>query len=150
MYSEMKLINLKKARNLIRQYVDLRNIYSEFLLTSAVNIPETEAWLERDDIEIRGFVEQDILLGVAILYISKKGEVAFFVRDKGKGIGSTLLIEMEKVAKEKGLTSIWAWVLRDNAIAQKVFKKNGFVRSESDERLHKDKMKQGIRYEKNI
>ncbi len=68
------------------------------------------------------------MLGVAILYIDKGGEIAFFVRDQNRGFGSRLLNAIEMAATGRGLKNVWAWVLDDNYIAQRVFEKSGYVR----------------------
>lgn len=144
----MKIIDLKEEEYFIEQYVTLRNNHTELLLTSPVSISETREWLKRNDIEVRGFVQDDVLLGVVILYKQKDGEVAFFVRYPGKGTGSKLLKEIEEVAREKKLRFIWAWVRKDNLIAQRVFEKNGFKKGEISKRESHDGVKLGTEYKK--
>ena len=63
---------------------------------------------------------------MVILYVGKGSEITFFVKHPNQGIGSKLLNIIEDVAKERKLTSLWAWVLKNNFIAQRVFTKNGF------------------------
>lgn len=144
----MKIIDLKEEEYFIEQYVTLRNNHTELLLTSPVSISETREWLKRNDIEVRGFVQDDVLLGVVILYKQKDGEVAFFVRYPSKGMGSKLLKEIEEVAREKKLRFIWAWVRKDNLIAQRVFEKNGFKKGEISKRESHDGVKLGTEYKK--
>lgn len=148
MGDEEKVIDIKKYKDFIVQYVNLRNIYAELLLTAPVTIQDTKKWLKRDDIEIRGILQDDILMGVVILYLDRSGEVAFFVKEKGQGVGSKLLKVAEKVAKESKLKSLWAWVLVDNLIAQRVFEKNGFLKEGINERQFKGVVKQGYIYKK--
>lgn len=143
-----KIVDLKEEEFFIEQYVHLRNSYTELLLTSPVNIFDTKEWLKRNDIEIRGIVQNRVLLGVVILYLSKDGEIAFFVKNQNKGKGSKLLCIIEKVAKEKNLLSIWGWVLEDNLIAQQVFKKCGFVKEGTTQKEYKGIIKQGTKYRK--
>jgi len=140
----MKIIDLKKEEFFIEQYVNLRNSYVKLLLTLPVNISETKEWLKRNDIEIRGLAQDNVLLGVVILYLSRDGEIAFFAKQVNKRIGSRLLKIIKEVAKEKKLKFIWAWVLKDNFIAQRVFEKNGFVRGEISERIYNKKEYRGI------
>lgn len=144
----MEIIDLKEEEYYIEQYIDLRNSYSELLLTLPVNTTGTKEWLNNDDIEIRGLVQDYILLGVVILYLNKCGEIAFFVKDQNKGMGSKLVSIIEEVAKEKKLLSVWGWALEDNFIAQRVFEKNGFAKESISERRHKGKIRLGINYKK--
>ncbi len=144
----MKIIDLKEEEYFIEQYVTLRNNHTELLLTLPVSISETREWLKRNDIEVRGFVQDDVLLGVVILYKQKDGEVAFFVRYPSKGIGGKLLKEIEEVAREKKLRFIRAWVRKDNLIAQRVFEKNGFKKGDISKRESHDGVKLGTEYKK--
>jgi GNAT superfamily N-acetyltransferase len=146
----IKIIDLKKDKSFIAPYVDLRNRYIELLLTNAVTVTETKEWLTNKDVEVRCVIEDNILIGAVILYLKRKGEIAIFVKDQKRGIGTELLKVIEKVAKEKNLNSIWAWVLKDNFIAQRVFEKNGFVKEGTNEREYKAIIKHGIKYKKNL
>ncbi|OGM56398.1 hypothetical protein A3E46_02510 [Candidatus Woesebacteria bacterium RIFCSPHIGHO2_12_FULL_46_16] len=148
MSDKEKVIDFKKHEGFIEQYVDLRNSYAELLLTAPVNIPDTKEWLKRNDIEVRGILHDDILLGVVILYLNRGGEIAFFVKEKDQGVGSKLLKIAEKVANERELKSLWAWVLVGNFIAQRVFEKNGFLKEGISERQYKSVIKQGYTYKK--
>lgn len=144
----METIDLKKKKNFVDQYVQLRNTHTELLLTSPMNISATKEWLEKNDIEIRALAEDNILLGVVILYQNKEGEISFFVKAPSKGIGSRLLNIIEEVARKKNLRSIWAWVLKENLIAQKVFEKKGFIREGTSEKEYKGVVREGIKYKK--
>ena len=144
----MDIIDLRKREDFINQYVQLRNAYAELLLTSPVNVSETREWLQKNDIEIRSLVENDILLGVVILYLNKEGEISFFVKESSKGIGSRLLNIIEEVAKKKNLKSIWAWVLEENLIAQKAFEKNRFKKESVSWKEYKGIVRKGIQYKK--
>lgn len=144
------VIDLKNAINYIDQYVRLRNSYTKLLLTSPVSIVETREWLKKNDIEVWGIVENNILLGIAILYLSKDGEISFFAKDQNKGIGSKLLSIIENVASNKGLKYVWSWVLSDNHIAHRVFEKKGFTKEKADDREYNGMIKNGIEYKKRI
>lgn len=146
----IKIIDFKKDESFIAQYVDLRNRYIELLLTNTVTVTETKEWLTNKDVEVRCVIEDNVLIGAVILYLKRKGEIAIFVKDQKRGIGTELLKVIGKVAKEKNLNSIWAWVLKDNFIAQRVFEKNGFVKEGANEREYKGIIKHGIKYKKNL
>ena len=148
MSDKEKIIDFKKHEDFIEQYVDLRNSYTELLLTAPVNISDTKEWLKRNDIEVRGILHDDILSGVVILYLNRSGEIAFFVKEKGQGVGSKLLKIAETVARERKLKSLWAWVLVGNFIAQRVFEKSGFLKEGISERQYKSIIKQGYTYKK--
>lgn len=145
-----RIIDLKREERFVEEYVSLRNRYSELLTTKPVTVAETRDWLKDDQIEIRALVEGDVFLGAVILYLSRDGEIAVFVRDRCKGMGTKLLKIIEQVAKEKKIESVWAWVLNDNFLAQRIFEKNGFVKEGMLKRMYEEVMNEGIRYKKDI
>jgi len=145
-----KIIDLKKNEFFIAQYVDLRNRYVELLLTNPISVPETKEWLGREDVEIRCLIEDNVLTGAAILYLNKKGEVAFFVKNRNRGVGSQLLKVIEEVAKGKKLNSLWAWVMSSNLAAQKTFIKNGYLLEGETEKRFKDKVFPGFVFRKKL
>jgi predicted acetyltransferase len=145
-----RVINLKEEEIFIEQYVDLRNTYSELLLTKPVGIRETREWLQSHDIEIRGIVQDDRLLGAAILYLNRDGEIAFFVRYPFKGIGNRLLNIMELVGKERKIKKLWAWVLDENIPAKKTFLNNGYRLEGKSEKLFKDRIRKGVILSKRV
>lgn len=146
----MENIDIKERKDFIEQYVRLRNSYAELLLTSPVSITETKEWFKKKDVEVRGLAQDDTLLGVVILYLSRDGEIAFFVKDRNKGVGSKLLDIIEEIARERGLKAVWAWVLKDNLIVQRTFEKNGYLREKNSEREYKGTIRQGIKFIKYI
>jgi predicted acetyltransferase len=148
--SVLKIIDLKQNELFIPQYVELRNHYVDLLLTNSVTVDETKEWLGREDVEIRCLIEDNVLTGAAILYLNKKGEVAFFVRNTHRGIGSQLLKVIEEVAKEKKLNSLWAWVMSSNMAAQKTFIKNGYLLEGETEKKYRDKVFPGFVFRKKI
>lgn len=145
-----KIIDLKMTEKFTEEYVSLRNHYCEFLLTKPVNVLETRAWLKSNGIEVRGIVGNATLLGAVILYLKRKGEIAFFAKDQNRGIGSKLLKIIEKVAKENNLKSVWAWVLSDNLAAQKTFQKNGYTLESQSSRSYEKEERPGVIYRKEI
>lgn len=62
-------------------------------------------------------------------------EVAFVIKEslRGRGMATTLLAEMIKIAKMRGLDKLTACVRRDNASMLKVFEKSGFIKQYSDD-----------------
>ncbi len=146
----MRAVDLKKEKSFIDQYINLRNSYADLLFTSRVSPTDTEKWLADEDVEVRGLAEGDSLLGVAVLYPGKEGEIAFFVRDRNRGVGTRLLALIEDVAQSRGLPFIRAWTLKDNAIAQRVFEKSGFAREGIQTRERGGSVYEGIVYKKKI
>lgn len=146
----MKVVDLKKEDAFVEQYVALRNSYADLLLTAPVTMDATREWLRRDDIEIRALTDNDTLMGAVILYLSRDNEIAFFAREKKRGIGTELLYIIKEVAKEKGLGHIWAWVREDNLIAQKAFEKRGFSPDGVAARTFLGTVIPGVRYRKLI
>jgi len=146
----MTVIDLKKEKYFVDQYIRLRNRHADRLLTRPVLRAETEAWLNRDDIAVQGLAENELLLGVVILYVGKGGEVSFFTETPGRGVGTRLLRLVEEEAGKRALPSVWAWVLLDNPVARHVFEKCGFVREGAEDRLFQGEWKKGIKYRKVI
>lgn len=66
---------------------------------------------------------------------NNSAEVAFVIREnkRGKGMASTLLAEMIKVARKRKIDKLVACVRRDNAPMLKVFESSGFIRGYSQE-----------------
>ena len=145
-----RIINLKEAPDFVTQYVTLRNLYCDLLLTTPVNVTETKIWLEKDDIEIRGVVREKELIGVAILYLNRKGEIAFFAKYLRSGIGSRLLSVIETAARERELQEVWAWVLTENTNAQKTFLKNGYRSDGESTKRCMDAEKTGVVFRKQV
>jgi len=143
-----RIIDLKETSFFIDQYVDLRNSYCNLLLTEPVTVSGTNAWIKSRDIEVRCAVCGNVLLGSVILYLTRDGEVTYFVKEKNKGLGSRLLEIIEKVAGEKNLKKIWAWVLSDNVIAQHTFLKNGYKMKETSIKKFQNQMRDGFVFEK--
>lgn len=145
-----RIVDLKKETDFIEQYVNLRNGYCDVLLTSPINVADTRVWLQRDDIEIRGIVRGRVLAGVVILFLNRKGEIAFFTKYKGAGLGSRLLKIIEAAARERGLDGVWAWVLADNGDAQKAFAKNGYRKTGESTKIYLDMEKKGVLFNKQL
>jgi RimJ/RimL family protein N-acetyltransferase len=146
----MEIINLKNDISLINQYIELRNRHAHLLLTDTVNKRETSEWLKKPDIEVVGLVENNILLGVAIIYFDRNGEIAFFAKEPNKGIGSKLLILIEDIALRNNLQHIWAWTLEENQIAQRTFEKGGFQSCGKFSKIFKGKTQNGIKFIKSL
>lgn len=146
----MRVVDLKHEPEFISQYVQLRNRYKELLITQPVEEEQTKEWFAHANIEIIGIVEDDILQGVLIIYLARKNELAFFVNEPSKGLGSQLLDLAEGVAKKSGLNSMWAWVWEGNAIAQRAFEKKGFVKKGMEGREYQGAIRKGFKYIKSF
>lgn len=144
----MQVIDLREDTSYLGQYIELRNRYAGLLLTSPVGKEETAAWLERERVEVRGLASEGTLWGAAVLYLNKEGEIAFFTREKNRGLGTKLLALIEEVAWDKGLLSVWAWVLKENGIAQRAFEKRGFIREGLSVKRRGDVSYEGVTFRK--
>jgi ribosomal protein S18 acetylase RimI-like enzyme len=145
-----EVVDLKKREDLLPQYVEMRSAHAALLLSAPVDLAGTKKWLESAGIVIRGLAEDNVLLGAVILYAAKKGEVTFLARETNRGIGSQLLDLVDEMAREAGLKKVWAWVLLENTIAQRVFEKKGYLKLGTFEREYQGTVKKGIRYERNF
>jgi GNAT superfamily N-acetyltransferase len=145
-----RIVDLKEEPDFLEQYVEMRNQYREFLLTEPVDLAETRDWARREEIEIRGLARGRTLLGAAVLYVGKGGEIAFFARHPNEGIGSKLLDVIESVARDRKLSEVWAWVLSDNPAAGRVFMKNGYRLDAESVRTHHHKARNGIILRKEV
>ena len=143
-----RIIDLKSEEGFLKEYVALRNRYTSLLLTKPVSVVETKRWLERSEIEVRGIVQGSGLTGVTILYLKRKGEIAFFAKELNQGIGTKLLRIIERVAKEKHLSSVWAWVLDNNLPAKRAFEKSGYKPDCKSRRCHEGENRLGVIFRK--
>ena len=144
------ILNLKEHPELVPEYVELRNRYTALLLTQPVELLETVQWINNTTAEIRVIKEENSLLGVVIVYLDRGGEIAFFARNRNKGIGSSLLKIADEVARIRKIPSLWAWVREDNPIAVRVFEKCGYRQAGVEERVHEGRSIRGTRHIKNI
>lgn len=122
----MILCNLKNSQHYIKPYIDLRNQNKEQLLTDTVSEDETALWLKSANVCVKVAIENDELIGAAILYFDKAGEVAIFVKRKHSGVGTALLKEIQVQARKENLKNLWAWVSNSNIASKKLFEKNKF------------------------
>jgi GNAT superfamily N-acetyltransferase len=144
------VIDLKEHPSRVPQYIELRNRYVELLLSTPVQLEETRRWLDGGGIEVRCLVEGEAMIGSVVLYLAKGGEVAFFVKEPGKGVGTRLLRIIEEVAKEKRQDRIWSWVLLSNEPAKMAFLKSGFIQEKISERVYRGKARKGFLFGKNL
>ena len=120
------------------------------LLTAPVTAAETRAWLKQDGVEVLGLTEDDQLTGAVVLYKDRDNEIAFFAKERGRGIGTELLRIVEDAGGRWGIRTFRAWVLRRNLAAQKAFEKAGFSRSGESTRTHEGKTEPGFEYRKRV
>jgi GNAT superfamily N-acetyltransferase len=124
--TNIRIVNLREEPQFIRQYIELRNLYRDQLLTNEVDLQGTEKWMANSNVEIICAVEGERLLGAVVLYLDRGGEVAFFVRTPGKGLGSRLLAAADLLVKKNGTDRLWAWTMKENFPAQRAFEKAGY------------------------
>jgi GNAT superfamily N-acetyltransferase len=134
--SELRFGYLKDHPDLVDQYVSLRNQYADLLLTGAVELAGTREWLQRATVVVLCAMSGATLEGTVVLYTDKGGEIAFFVRTPGRGLGSSLVSLIVDEAGKRGLERVWAWVLKDNPGAGRAFLKNGFTMTGESDRYH--------------
>lgn len=123
----MRIVNLKSNPVYISQYVQLRNHFKELLMTDPVTIQETQKWLESQDVEVRLLIKQNKVEGAIVLYINKDNEIAIFVKNTGKSLGSELLKAIIEEAKCRNIPYLRAIVRNDNIYAKRFFIKHGFM-----------------------
>ncbi len=145
-----RIIDLKKEEGFIEAYISLRNRYHELLLTRPVYLAETKEWLKDNEVEIRGLVQDNVLLGVVILYLNRDGEIAVFVKDRHHGIGTKLLRTIEQVARKRNLESVWAWVVSDNRFGERTFLKNGYTIEGQSSRIYQGQSKTGNMFRRRL
>lgn len=143
-----KLVDLRHHHEFVPQYVALRNRHAGLLLTAPVTVDETTEWLRHERVEVRCLIADNIVMGAVVLYLDRDGEIAIFVREQGRGTGSSLLQAIEETAMNAGLASVWAWVLADNNAAQRLFTKNGYRLEERSERRCNNETRQGLVFRK--
>jgi hypothetical protein len=146
----MREINIKKEREFVDQYLDLRNSYCSLLMTKPVQKAATLEWLSRDDIEAWGFADKSVLEGVALLYLAREGEVAIFARRIQSGMGGPLLTMIEKVASGRGLSSVCAWTRADNKTAARVFARQGYAVSGTSVKEYEGELHDGFWWVKSL
>lgn len=148
--AKAEVVDLKRTRSYVSQYVELRNRYSQLLVTRPVTVAETEKWLDNAQVSVRCLVLEGKVIGAAVLNFERGGEVTFIAAIKGQGVGPRLLQVIEEAAREKKSDSIWAWVLSGNLIAQKAFASNGYVKEKEISRIYGGKKVNGISFRKLI
>lgn len=131
---------------MVEQYVAIRNSYLDLLLTGPVTVAETREWLRKARVKVLGLAAGQNLLGAAILYLDRANEIAFFVKEPGKGVGTRLLEIVVDEARRSGLDKVWAWALKRNLPAQKSFEKAGFSKAGETTRTCGGRPEQGIEY----
>jgi len=74
----MQLINIKNSVEYIKQYVEMRNLFTQALLTESVNVENTKRWLNKTDSRVLGLVAKNLLKGVVIIYPQRNCDIAVF------------------------------------------------------------------------
>jgi len=120
------IVNLLDEPQYLNQYILLRNSNNKKLLTACVNVDDTLVWLKDERQKVFLACENEVLLGVCIIYFSKENEVSIFVKEYKKGIGTQLLAYVKEVAESTNIKSLWAWIEDGNIASYKLFNKNGF------------------------
>lgn len=144
----MKIYNLKKHIKYLQEYVNLRNIYHNELLTETVTDKETISWLTSYNIEVIIAVEDTSVTGACILHIYRNGEITIFIKDKRLGIGTMLLKTAEKHARIMKLPELYAWIDDQNIASKKFFLTNGYTIINTATKIYRGKKINGSIYQK--
>lgn len=148
--ADFLITDLRRSPLFVGQYVALRNRYADLLLSTEVGVEETERWLRDAGVAVLVATEGEELLGAAVLYLRRAGEVAFFTGHPRRGVGSALLRALEKEASARGLESLWGWTLEDNIAARAAFERCGFAESGLSERAFGGERRRGVKFVKAI
>ena len=117
------MVNLCSAREHVKGYIDLRNRYTDELMTKPITVESTEEWLRSGGGLIHIAVECGSVVSAVIVH--KRREVTIF-SDKA-GVGNTLLAEAEAMAQELGFCDLWARVEENNIKAHDLFLRIGYT-----------------------
>lgn len=95
---------------------------------------------------IRGIEFSNIKIGVCGLKNITQSDAEYwgYIGDKQywrKGIGTLILLEMEKKAKEAGCNSLWLNVLKSNSNAILLYSENGYLIELENENIQKMRKK---------
>jgi RimJ/RimL family protein N-acetyltransferase len=96
----------------------------------------------KKDYFIKGIEFSNSKIGVCGLKNITQSDAEYwgYIGDKQywrKGIGTLILQEMEKQAKEFGVNTVWLNVLLNNTNAIKLYRKNGYFVESKNERIQK-------------
>jgi len=146
----MKIVDLRKQIELIDRYIYLRNQFCSELLTNPVTQKETLNWLANYDVIVLLAVEKKSVIGACILHTYRNGELSLFIEKQRKGTGTLLLQQIEKIAKIKRLSIVYAWVDEKNIPSNNFFQKNEFTIREKKYKEYKNKKILGTIYQKTL
>jgi RimJ/RimL family protein N-acetyltransferase len=134
--------------------MSLRNApdtYSWFYSNRQFTLQEVENWITNLDPnkDIVLMAEEDnVLIGTASIYnienqSAEVGRIIVSENIRGKGIGTSILLLLPAIAKEKDITLLYANIKTDNIRSYKAFEKAGYIRITT-------KPETGYYYEKKI
>ena len=115
-----------------------QDTYSWFYSNRQFTLEEVEIWIDKLDQnrDIVLMVEQDgQTVGTVSIYNieDKKAEVGRVIVSediRGKGLGTSILLLLPPIAKEKNITLLYANIKIDNIRSYKAFEKAGYTRIE--------------------
>ena len=134
--------------------MSLRNgvdTFKWFYSNRQFTLQEVENWIEKLDPnkDIVLMAEEDgVLIGTASIYnieneSAEVGRIIVSENIRGKGIGTSILLLLPAIAKEKGIKLLYANIKVDNVRSYKAFEKAGYTRITT-------KPETGYYYEKQI
>jgi phosphinothricin acetyltransferase len=119
--------------------MSLRNgadTFKWFYSNRQFTLEEVESWIEKLDPnkDIVLMAEEDsILIGTTSIYniennSAEVGRIIVSENIRGKGIGTSILLLLPAIAKEKGLGLLYANIKVENIRSYKAFEKAGYIR----------------------
>lgn len=146
----INIVNLRKNLQYLEQYIQLRNTYAHALLSKNITYETSQKWIQDDLICVLLALEEQTLLGVAILYLAKDNEVSIFTKEHNKGIGTLLLQKLEQHALRKGLHSLHSWIADTNIASASLFKKQRYIQKKQTIKYHNNIKYAGYIFQKEL
>lgn len=142
----LEIINLKENLGFVEEYVTLRNAWKQNLLTDEVDLDKSYEWVKNSNTIILGVLENRQLTGVGMVYLDKENEIALFVKNQKKGLGTLIMRHLINEMKERNFSYLRGWTYNPNM--RKLFEKYNFKYLGERERAFKGEYYKGGDYEK--
>jgi L-amino acid N-acyltransferase YncA len=147
---KIEIVDLKLNLSYVKEYIELRNLYTDKLCTSKVDIAETIMWIKTTKNIIKILLNDKELVGVAILYVEKNNEITIFTKYHKKGYGNKLLYNIEKTAVENNIDFVYAWIDQTNRRSLNLFRKNNYLQTASKIKYYNGQKYIGYNFKKEL